>query len=312
MAARALQWIRPRQRAFDATERSLISPLEARQPGGRILYWLVFTILLALVLSTLFPLYWLFSGGLKPTTEFFRRPPTLIPEQVQWDNYQTAWERLNYVRYFGNTIAIAFGDWAFQLFVTATAAFSLSKLRPAFGNVLLFMFFSTVMVPGAILLIPRYLTVVSLPIIDVSLLNTWWAIWLPGAVNGFGIFLLKVFFDSVPDDLTDAARLDGASAWRMFTEIVLPLSKSAIIVLTISTLIASWQEFFWPFLVLAGAPDRQPIMVALYRLGGTISSGIPLNVVIAGTAIAAIPPMVIFFIFQRHIIRGINLTGLQG
>lgn len=312
MAVQGLGRFRRPPKEFDATERSLLSPLEMQRPGYRIVYWLAFAILIGLVLTTLFPLYWLFSGGLKPTAEFFRRPPTLLPETVQWDNYQTAWDRLNYVRYFGNTIAISLGDWVFQMFVTATAAFSLSKLRPAFGNVLLFMFFSTVMVPGAILLIPRYLTVVSLPLIDVSLLNTWWALWLPGAVNGFGIFLLKVFFDSIPQDLTDAARIDGASAWRIFTQIVLPLSKSAIIVLTISTVIASWQEFFWPFLVLSGAPDRQPIMVALYRLGGSISSGIPLNIVVAGTAIAAIPPIVIFLIFQRHIIRGVNLTGLQG
>lgn len=312
MALQPLKWFRRRPGDFDATERSLLSPLEMQRPAARILYWLAFAVLIGLVLTALFPLYWLFIGGLKPTAEFFRRPPTLLPETVEWDNYQTAWDRLNYVRYFGNTVAIAFGDWAFQMFVTATAAFSLSKLRPAFGNILLFMFFSTVMVPGAILLIPRYLTIVNLPLLDVSLLNTWWALWLPGAVNGFGIFLLKVFFDSVPQDLTDAARIDGAGAWRMFTQIVLPLSKSAIIVLTISTLIASWQEFFWPFLVLAGAPDRQPIMVALYRLGGTVSSGIPLNVVVAGTAIAAIPPIIIFLIFQRHIIRGVNLTGLQG
>jgi multiple sugar transport system permease protein len=298
---------------FDAAERSLTSPLEMRRPAYRLLYWVTVALLLAMALSTFVPLFWLFTGALKSTQEFFRRPPTLLPENVDWGNYREAWERLNYARYFANTLAIAVGAWLLQMLVTTTAAFSLSKLNPAFGRVLLFLFFSTIMVPGAILLVPRYLVVADLPILNVSLLQSWWAIWLPGAVNGFGIFLLKTFFDQIPADLTDAATLDGANAWQLFVQIVLPLAKPALVVLTIGTMIASWQDFFWPFLVLQGAPHLNPIMVALQSFGGGAVGGRnPLNLVIAGSAIAAVPPIVLFLIFQRQIIRGLNLTGLQG
>lgn len=312
MASRVTIPKRARGAPVDSAERSLISHLEMRRPSNQALYWLVFGILLLLTLSTIVPLFWLYSGALKSPAEFFQRPPTLFPQNPNWDNYARAWEKLNYTRYFVNTLLIAFGAWVMQMVVTTTAAFSLSKLKPAFGNALLFMFFSTIMVPGAILLIPRYLAVVELPILNVSLLQTWWAIWLPGAVNGFGIFLLKTFFDQIPTDLTDAARIDGANALQLFARIVLPLSKPAIAVLTIGSVIASWQDFFWPMLVLQGAPNLAPIMVALLRVVGGRIGGEPLNIVIAGSAIAALPPMILFFIFQRQIIRGINLTGLQG
>jgi multiple sugar transport system permease protein len=314
MATRALPTLRPprRRRDFDATERGLTSPIEMRRARYKALYWGVVLLLLLLALTTFVPLFWLFTGALKPTQEFFRRPPTILPENPDWSNYQTAWDRLNYARYFGNTLAIAFGAWLIQMLVTTTAAFSLSKLQPAFGRLLLFLFFSTIMVPGAILLVPRYLVVADMPIFHISLLQSWWAIWLPGAVNGFGIFLLKTFFDNVPVDLTDAATIDGANAWQLFWQIVLPLSKSALAVLTIGTVIASWQDFFWPFLVLTGAPELNPIMVALNGFAGGANGRNPLNLVIAGSAIAAVPPIILFLIFQRQIIRGINLTGLQG
>lgn len=312
MSHRGFARLRPRRGAFDATERSLTSPLEMRRPAYRLLYAATVVGLLLLALTTMLPLLWLFSGALKPTQEFFRRPPTLLPQNPDWGNYAEVWDRFNYARYFANTLAIALGAWLLQMIVTTTAAFSLSKLRPAFGKLLLFLFFSTIMVPGAILLVPRYLAVAEVPLLGVSLLKTWWAIWLPGAVNGFGIFLLKTFFDAIPADLTDAATLDGANAWQLFVQIVLPLSKPAIAVLTIGTVIGSWQEFFWPFLVLQGAPHLNPIMVALQGFAGGATGRNPLNLVIAGSAIAAVPPIVLFFIFQRQIIRGINLSGLQG
>jgi multiple sugar transport system permease protein len=153
--------------------------------------------------------------------------------------------------------------------------------------------------------------VADVPLLNVSLLQTWWAIWLPGAVNGFGIFLFKTFFDQVPADLTDAARIDGANPWQVYTRIMLPLAKPAVIVLTIATVIGTWQDFFWPFLVLQGAPQHNRIMVALYYFGATRFGGNPLNLVIAASALAAIPPIFIFLVFQRYILRGTIVIGLQ-
>jgi multiple sugar transport system permease protein len=299
----------PSPRFYDANERSLVSPLELRKPGGQLLYWLVFGLLLLCTLSTIFPLYWMFSGALKTTPEMFKMPPSLLPAEPQWSNYPQAWTRLRYNVYFRNTLLLALGSWFFQLFVSTTAAFSLSKLKPAFGNAILFLFLSTLMVPPAAYLIPQYLTVVNVPLLNIRLIDSWWAVWLPGAVSAFNIFVLKNFFDEIPNDLTDAARIDGANAWQLFARIVLPLAKPALAVVSIFSVIGAWKDFFWPFLVLTNA-DLQPIMVALYRLANRSQE--PINLVVAALAIASIPPIILFLLFQRQILRGITLTGLKG
>lgn len=293
----------------DSATRSLISSLELRRPGGRALYWALFVLLVALTLTTILPLYWMFAGALKSTTEMLRVPPTWLPTEPRWANYPLAWSRLNYSRYFANTALIALGAWALQLAVSAPAAFALSKLQPAGGRVWLLLFLATLMVPPTAYLIPQYLTVVRLPLLNISLLDSWWGVWLPGAASAFNIFVLKQFFDGIPRDLTDAARVDGANAWQLFVQIVLPLSRPVLAVVSIFTLIGAWKDFFWPYLVLNDA-SLQPIMVALFRLANRAQE--PLNLIVAALAIASLPPIIMFLIFQRQIIRGITLTGLKG
>ncbi len=293
----------------EASERGLVSPVELRSPLAKAGYGLVFGLLLAATITTLFPIYWMYTGGLKDTLELIRMPPTLFPTQLQWSNYATAWDHLNYARYFTNTVALAAGALAMQLVVSVSAAYSLSKLKPAGGKVVLFLFLSTLMVPSTAYLIPQYLTVVNLPILNLPLIDSWWGVWLPGAASAFNIFVLKSFFDGIPQDLMDAAHIDGASAVRTLAQLVLPLSKPVLAVVGIFTVIGSWKDFFWPFLVLSRV-ELQPIMVALWRLSARAQE--PLNLIVAGLAIASTPPIIVFLIFQKQIIRGITLTGLKG
>ena len=157
----------------------------------------------------------------------FATPPVLLPSSPEWVNFVTAWQQLNSLRYLANTAVLAAGAVLLQLIVSATAAFALSKLKPVFSNLLLFFFLSTLMVPALAYLIPQYLTVVSLPIFGISLVNSWWAVWLPEAANAFNIIILKSFFDSIPSELTEAARIDGANALQVFVRIILPLSRPA-------------------------------------------------------------------------------------
>ncbi len=301
---------RTRTRAFDAHDRAIISPMEMRRPGVAIFYWVLFAGLLVLTITTVYPLYWMYSGGLKSSQELIRTPPTFFPRELRWETYPEAWDKLNYRRYFGNTLILAAGALLLQLLVSATAAFSLSKLKPAGSKILLVLFLSTLMVPPSAYLIPQYLTVVRVPLLRIRLIDTWWAVWLPGAISAFNIFILKSFFDEVPSDLTDAARIDGASPFQLFTVIILPLSKAVLAVVAIFTVIAQWKDFFWPFLVLKTA-EIQPIMVALYRFTNQ-SMPEPMNIIVAGLAIASTPMIVLFLIFQKQILRGITLTGLKG
>jgi multiple sugar transport system permease protein len=300
-----------RRRAEEASgERGLISPLERRRVAARVGYWALFGALALLTLTTIFPLYWMASGGLKTAVEVVQPRQLLLPLHPQWSVYADAWGDLHYATYFFNTLALAGGAWALQMAVSATAAFALSKLRPAFGNVLLGLFASTLLVPPVAYLIPQYLNIDRLPLAHLNLVGTWWGVWLPEAVNGFNLFVLKSFFDGIPDELIEAARLDGANAWRIFVNIMAPLSRSVLAVVTILTVMASWKDFLWPYIVLTD-PSKQPIMVGLYR-NFAQQTFFPLNTEMAALTIASIPPIVLFLLFQRQIVRGIALTGLTG
>lgn len=326
-----------REAEFDSSTRSLISPMEMRAPGARLAYGLVLAALFASTLTCVFPVYWMYTGGLKTPSALLKFPPDLIPQPIMWSNYAKSWSDLNFPLYFGNTLALALGALALQLLISTTAAYSLSKLQPVLGKVVLFLFLSTLMVPSMAYLIPQYLTIVKVPLLNlagvphelydwlpgglaihvqpdgsVTLLDSWWGIWLPQAASAFNIFVMKSFFDEIPTDLTDAAKIDGASAWEVLWQIILPLATPVLAVITIFTVIGSWKDFFWPYLVLMGREDLAPIMVALFRLTNVQTFPQPINVVMAGLAIASTPPMILFLIFQKQIIRGITLTGLKG
>jgi multiple sugar transport system permease protein len=296
----------------DSSERTLVSPLLLKSPTGRVIYWSVFALLLVLTLITFAPLYWMFSSALKSSIEIFQSPPSVWPMHPAWSNYGNAWSVLQYPLYFGNTLILAAGAVVLQLLVSATAAFALSKLQPAGKGIIQFVFFSTLMVPPVVYLIPQFVNISNLPLVHVSLINNWAGVWLPEAANALNILILKSFFDTIPTELTDAARLDGVNGWQLFTRIILPLSRPALAVITIFTVVASWKDFLWPLLVLFN-PDVQPLSVAIYHEAGLNSNfPLPFNYLMAGLVLASIPPILLFLLFQRQIIRGVNLTGLKG
>ena len=296
----------------DSSERTLVSPLTLRSPKGRAIYWTVFALLLVLTLVIFGPLYWMVSSALKPSIEIFQNPPTIWPLNPAWSNYLKAWNVLQYPLYFGNTVILAAGAVLLQLLVSATAAFALSKLRPAGKGIIQFVFFSTLMVPPVVYLIPQFVNISNLPLIHVSLINNWAGVWLPEAANALNILILKSFFDTIPRELTEAAHLDGANSWQLFSRIILPLSRPALAVVTIFTVVASWKDFLWPLLVLFN-PEVYSLSVAIYHESGINSTyPLPFNYLMAGLVLASLPPILLFLLFQRQIIRGVNLTGLKG
>jgi multiple sugar transport system permease protein len=283
-----------------------------KRPAGRVIYWTVFALLLVSTLITFGPLYWMFISAVKSSIEIFWTPPTFWPLHPVWGNYAKAWNVLQYPLYFGNTVILAAGAVVLQLLVSATAAFALSKLRPAGKGFIQFVFFSTLMVPPVVYLIPQFVNISDLPLIHVSLVNNWAGVWLPEAASALNILILKSFFDTIPTELTDAARLDGANGWQLFSRIMLPLSRPALAVVTIFTVVASWKDFLWPLLVLFN-PDLQPLSVAIFHEAGINSTfPLPFNYLMAGLVLASIPPILLFLLFQRQILRGVNLTGLKG
>jgi multiple sugar transport system permease protein len=288
--------------------RTLLSQAQLSRPAGRIMYWAVFWTLVVLFAAVfLFPLYWMVSGGLKTPQEIIRTPPTLIPASPAPGNYATAWHDVDLGRLLFNTAYYALGALALQLIFDVAAAYAFSKLRPVFGNAVLFAMLATLMIPTTVLILPTYLTADNLPFIHLSLLNTPWAIWLPSVANAFNIFLLKRFFDSIPTELLAAAAIDGAGPVRTLWSIVLPMSRPILGVVSIFSVVAVWKDFLWPLLTLTQT-SAETVNVGLNQL----SVGISQNVLIAALAIASVPTIVFFLVFQRNIMAGLTAGSMKG
>lgn len=288
--------------------RTLISPAQLARPRGKVLYWTAFTVVV-IVFTLVFigPLYWMVTSGLKSPQEFAQTPPTLVPDAVHPQNYADAWGVMDLARLLFNTLYYAFGALAFQLIFDVAAAYSLSKLRPVFGKAILGAMLLTLMIPATVLVVPQYLTVLDVPVVERNLINSPWAIWLPSVTNAFNIFLLKRFFDSIPRELLDAAAIDGASSLRTLRSVVLPLSRPILGVVSIFAVVAVWKDFLWPMLTLPD-PSKQTVNVGIYSLAASVSE----NWLLAALAIASLPTLIIFLIFQRNIMSGLTAGSLKG
>jgi multiple sugar transport system permease protein len=188
-----------------------------------------------------------------------------------------------------------------------TAAYAFSKLRPVLGNAVLGAMLATLMIPATVLIIPQYVTVIDLPIFGWNLLNTPWAIWLPAVANAFSIFLLKRFFDSIPNEMLQAAAIDGAGPVRTLWSIVLPVSRPILGVVSIFSVTAVFKDFLWPLLVQPAATTKT-VNVGIYAF----STGLSQNVIIAAAVIAAIPMIIFFLIFQKNIMAGLTVGSVKG
>ena len=294
----------------DSYARSLISSAQLNRARGKIVYRIVLTVVIVIfTLVFIGPLYFLFTDGLKSTQEAIAAPPTLYPHALHPSSYSRAWSEFSLGRLLLNTLYYAFGALAFQLVFDVAAAYSLSRLRPVLGNVILAMMVATLMIPAMVLIVPLYITVAHLPIVNISLIGSPAAIWLPSVANGFNIFLLKRFFDSIPAELTQAAAIDGASPLRILRSIIIPISRPILAVVSIFSLVAVWKDFLWPLLVEGGFnPPRETLNVGIW----TASQTAPENMVLAASAIAAVPTIIFFLIFQRNILAGLTAGGIRG
>jgi multiple sugar transport system permease protein len=290
--------------------RTLLSDAELRRGRSRLVYWAVLAFVTVLFLAVfVFPLYWMVTSALKTPQEYALSPPTILPRSFEPENYAIAWDRMRIAKFFFNTAFYAIGGWLIQIVVDVAVAYALSKLRPVAGKVVLGAMLASLMLPATALLIPAYLTVSDVPIFHVNLLNTPWALWLPAAANAFNIYVLKRFFDQIPNDLLDSAALDGAGRFRVLWSIVLPLSRPVLGVVSIFAIVAIWKDFVWPLLVLQD-PEKQTLSVALARLANT--SQVPPTELMAGLAIASVPMVIVFLVFQRSIIGGLSAGSMKG
>ncbi|MFF7248219.1 carbohydrate ABC transporter permease [Embleya sp. NPDC008237] len=287
--------------------RGVMSEAERRRPLTRIgLGTTQLLLIAALVIEGAGPVYWVFKGSISSTQESLRHPLALWPEEAHWSNISTAWTSLDLGRYLMNTVVLVGGSWFVQLFVAVTGAYALSVLRPFYGKYVYAAVLATLFLPGTVSMVSLYLTIQDLPPTGGSIANTPMAVWLPAGAHAFNVLLMKQFFDGIPKELLEAARLDGAGPWRILTRIVLPMSRPILAVVSLLAVMNAWKDFLWPMIAITDT-DKQPLAVALPRLADTSDQ----SLLIAGMLIAIIPPVVVFLVFQRQIVRGIAFTGLK-
>ena len=291
-------------------ERGLISDFERRKLPVKISTAVINVFLFCfLVLACVGPMYLLLKSSVTPTQDIIRTPLAFFPNGVKWSNIAQAWNNIHVSRYFFNTIIIACGSWFFQLLVATTGGYVLSVLKPKYASIVNALVIGTLFVPIVVLLVPLYLTILNPPLIGSltgpnGLLNSNWAVWLPAGASAFNIVIVTRFFDSLPREVFEAAKVDGAGPFRLFWQVVLPMSKPILGVVSVFAFIAAWKDFLWPMLVLKN-PQIQPLSVRL----PAIQAQTDLGVFLAALAISTIVPVVFFLIFQRFFLSGAGMSG---
>ena len=255
------------------------------------------------LLVFLFPLAWFVLSSFKPGGELFRYPLTFWPETFTLDGFFLAWERVDFARYFGNTLFVSTITTVLTVFFSASTGYALAKYKARWLNLLFLCILATTMLPTEVILNPTFAV-----IRDLGLYNTLGGIIIPSVITATGIFMFRQFFITVPDELIDAARMDGASEMGIFFRIMLPLAQPIIVTLAIFSFQWRWNDYIWPLLVL-NDPDQFTIQVALRSLIG--AENIDWSVLLSASVISIIPLAIIFLVFQKYVMSADLNSGLK-
>ncbi len=250
------------------------------------------------------PFVWMILTSLKTLGEATMVPPVVFPSNWQWNNYRDVWLTLPFADFYTNTVLMTAGRTVGQVVFCSMAAYAFARIQFPGRDFLFIVFLSVLMVPAQVFLIPQYLIMARL-----GWVNTLQALIVPGIFSAFGTFLLRQFFMSMPAELEEAAKLDGANHFQIYSRVMLPLAKSGLIALAIITIRWSWNDLLWPLIVI-NSPTKMVLSAGIASLQGQYLTHYP--ILMAGAALATWPLILMFFLFQRHFVEGIALSGSKG
>ena len=268
---------------------------------GRILLYVVLTLI---AIFFLLPLLWMLVTALKPSAEWLL--PNWIPQNPTFDNFNRLFNNDNapVLSWFINSIGVSVAATLLILVLDSLAGYAYARLEFRGRNALFTLMIATLALPGIVFLVPNYLTINTL-----GWLNTYQGVIAPGLAGVFGVFFLRQFFQSLPKELEEAGRIDGASTWTNFWRIALPLSVPALATLGIITFLASWNDYLWPWLILQDN-SKYTLPVGLRSLQGSFT--FDYGIIMAGAVIASVPVIILYLLLQRFIIQSVAMTGLKG
>lgn len=267
-------------------------------------HWIVHTVLIVGAILMIFPFVWQTLTAFKTLQASVQVPPVIFPQPWVWTNFSKVFDEMPFAQMFVNSVVLTIGRTVGQVALCTMAGYGFARIPFKGRNVVFVLFLSVLMVPSQLFLLPQYEIIQSL-----GWLNSLQALIVPGIFSAFGTFLMRQFFMSMPAELEEAARIDGANPWQTFWLIMLPLAKPGIIALVVFTVLWSWNDLLWP-LVVTTDPAKMPLSVGLSQLVGLHSTDYP--VLMAGALLATLPMLVTFMILQKQFIQGIAFSGTKG
>ena len=278
--------------------------VEVRQVESRtkLFNWICAIVLIVFALLWLVPVLWAIDTALKPNEETTKT--TWLIENPTFDAFGRVLRDTDILRWFGSSVIIAIITTVGTVIVASLAAYALSRMRFRYKNLLFWGVLAGIMIPGQVLIVPQFREMDTF-----NLLNTFWAVSLPQIPTAIAVFIFKQFFDGLPKELEEVARMDGAGYFRIYRRIIMPLARPAVAAVAIFVFVGSWNDLLWPLLVLSN-PDIMTIPVGLATVQGAF--GIRYADTMASAILGAVPLVAVFLLFQRNIVEGIAGTGLKG
>jgi multiple sugar transport system permease protein len=277
----------------------------------------VYILLFAGAVLFVAPFAWMVTASLQDVGDMFRWPPSWIPKAPTLDNYAKFLRSENLGLWFFNSAYVSLAITFLQLFFNSLAAYTFAKRRFPGRDAMFLILLGTIMIPGQVLLIPSYIILKNIPLFGGNdlfgqgghgWLDSYWGLIAPGAVSTWGIFWMRQYMKGIPDDLIDAAKIDGASEFRIYGQIMLPLSKPALAASAIGTFTYTWNDWFWPLIVTSSDQLRVlPLGLALF----VTKNKVVWDIVFAGSVLVTLPVVIMFILFQRQILKASALSGLK-
>jgi multiple sugar transport system permease protein len=268
---------------------------------GRTLAYAVVTMGAVVMIA---PFLWMLSTSFKGGGAIFDYPPTWIPDPITFDNFRRVWTVVDFDRYLFNSMVVAIAVTFGEVFTSALAAYAFARLRFPGRDALFLMYLATLMIPGQVTIIPNFILMRYL-----GWINTYQGLIIPTAFTAFGTFLLRQYFLSIPRELEESARVDGASFFQVWWRIIMPLASPAVATLGVFSFMGAWNSFLWPY-IMVSTSDMRTLPVALRSLQSEY--GTEWGMMMAGSLIAMLPMLIIFLFAQRYFVRGIATTGFGG
>lgn len=297
-----------RKSMFDEMNHGILCSADMKNRKNKVFYWLIVSVLIVYCLIVFVPCIWLMLSGFKDASELYAKPSSFFPKKFEITKFTEAFKELRFYKYYWNTFMMAAVAVIFDIVFNGMAGYVLSRLKPKGSKLIMGIVFVLMMLPANMSTVPLYMTFRDFPYLHINMLESYWPIWFMAGANTFNILLFKSSFDGISNSLVEAAKIDGASNFRIFLQIMVPLSLPVIMTVAIFTFNGQFGNFFWPYLLISDNA-KAVLGIKIYQLK---SSNLTMDYQMLCILFSILPQLIIYVFLQKYIIGGINVGGVKG